>query len=121
MRSLAPAAAGFAPVAVQPDSDAAGRVSETLPVIEAEADGVRLRIPTNATRYTVISVLGSSAVARDKVGSEREGKIDPRSRAEAAVGEAIARVASYAAVRPKVAIRHNINRMIETSDTNGPI
>ena len=46
--------------------------------------------------YTVIAVLGSSAVARDHVASERRGKIDARFRAEAAVAEAKARVASCA-------------------------
>ena len=69
--------------------------------------------------YTVIAVLGSSAVARDHVTSERQGKIDARVRAEAAVAEAKARVASYAGVRSEAVIQQVIDRLIETPDTNG--
>ena len=69
--------------------------------------------------YTVIAVLGSSAVARDHVASERQGKIDARFRAEAAVAEAKARVASYAGVRPEAVIQQDIDRLIETPDANG--
>ena len=68
--------------------------------------------------YTVIAVLGSSAVARDHVASERQGKIDARVRAEAAVAEAKARVASYAGVRPEAVIQQGIDRLIETPDAN---
>jgi hypothetical protein len=67
--------------------------------------------------YTVIAVLGSSAVARDQVASERQGKI-AHFRAEAAVAEAEARVASYAGVRPEAVIQQDIARLIETPDAN---
>jgi transposase-like protein len=65
MRSLAPAAAGFTQIAVQPAPFAAGGVSEAPPIIEAEADGVRLRIPANADREAILAVMeGLAALKR---------------------------------------------------------
>jgi hypothetical protein len=69
--------------------------------------------------YTMIAVLGSSAVGRDEVQSERQGKIDARARAEAAVAGAKARVASYEGVRSEATVQQDINRLLETPDTNG--
>jgi transposase-like protein len=69
--------------------------------------------------YTMIAVLGSSAVGRDEVQSERQGKIDARARAEAAVAGAKSRVASYEGVRSEAAVQQDINRLLETPDTNG--
>ncbi len=69
--------------------------------------------------YTMIAVLGSSAVGRDEVQSERQGKFDARARAEAAVAGAKARVASYDGVRSEATVQQDINRLLETPDTNG--
>ena len=66
----------------------------------------------------MIAVLGSSAVGRDQVQSERQGKIDARARAEAAVAGAKARVASYEGVRSEATVQQDINRLLETPDTN---
>ncbi len=69
--------------------------------------------------YTMIAVLGSSAVGRDQVQSERQGKLDARARAEAAVAGAKARVATYEGVRSEASVQQDINRLLETPDTNG--
>jgi transposase-like protein len=68
--------------------------------------------------YTMIAVLGSSAVGRDQVQSERQGKIDARARAEAAAAGAKARVTSYEGVRSEATVQQDINRLLETPDTN---
>ena len=68
--------------------------------------------------YTMIAVLGSSAVGRDQAASERQGKIDARVRAEAAVADAKARVASYEGARSEATVQQDINRLLETPDTN---
>ena len=69
--------------------------------------------------YTMIAVLGSSAVGRDEVQSARQGKIDARAQAEAAIADAKARVASYEGVRSEATVQQDINRLLETPDTNG--
>jgi transposase-like protein len=69
--------------------------------------------------YTMIAVLGSSAAGRDEVQSTRQGKIDARAQAEAAVADAKARVASYEGVRSEATVQQDINRLLETPDTNG--
>ena len=69
--------------------------------------------------YTMIAVLGSSAVGRDEVQSARQGKIDAHAQAEATVADAKARVASYEGVRSEATVQQDINRLLETPDTNG--
>jgi hypothetical protein len=48
---------GFAQIAVGPAPSTACSVCEETPVIEAEADGVRLRIPASAAKDAMLAVM----------------------------------------------------------------
>ncbi|HXW21832.1 MAG TPA: transposase [Rhodomicrobium sp.] len=66
MRSLASAPAGFARIVSEPGSTSAAlqHGPHETPVIEAEADGVRLRIPADAGREAILAAIGGLAAAK---------------------------------------------------------